>query len=116
MKPIRTAMKQTEHSIDADIRSKVPAITFTFWLIKICATTLGETGGDALSMTLNLGYTISTVIFFARSTRYSGPSMLRAQQAWSCEEGAGPLFCTSGGARNTKSPWASRCATLGEPQ
>jgi uncharacterized membrane-anchored protein len=64
-KPIRTTMKQTEHSIDADIRSKVPAVTFAFWLIKICATTLGETGGDALSMTLNLGYTISTVIFFA---------------------------------------------------
>jgi hypothetical protein len=68
VKPIRTTMKQTEHSIDADIRSKVPAVTFAFWLIKICATTLGETGGDALSMTLNLGYTISTVIFLPSSS------------------------------------------------
>jgi uncharacterized membrane-anchored protein len=43
--------------------SKVPQVTFGFWVIKICATTLGETGGDALSMTLNLGYAISTAIF-----------------------------------------------------
>jgi uncharacterized membrane-anchored protein len=44
--------------------SKVPEVTFVFWLIKICATTLGETGGDALSMTLQFGYAISTAIFF----------------------------------------------------
>jgi uncharacterized membrane-anchored protein len=43
--------------------SKVPAITLTFWLIKIAATTLGETGGDTLSMTLNLGYAVSSAIF-----------------------------------------------------
>jgi len=45
--------------------SKVPEVTLAFWIIKIGATTLGETGGDALSMTMNLGYAISTVIFFA---------------------------------------------------
>lgn len=43
--------------------SKVPEVTFTFWIIKILATTLGETGGDALSMTLNLGYAVSSLIF-----------------------------------------------------
>ena len=43
--------------------SKVPAVTLGFWLIKICATTVGETGGDALSMTLKLGYGVSTFIF-----------------------------------------------------
>jgi len=48
----------------AGLLSKVPEVTFAFWLIKICATTLGETGGDALSMTLKLGYAISTAIFF----------------------------------------------------
>ncbi|MDR3536600.1 MAG: hypothetical protein P4L71_08880 [Acetobacteraceae bacterium] len=42
---------------------KVPEVTLTFWIIKIAATTLGETGGDALSMTLNLGYAVSTAIF-----------------------------------------------------
>jgi uncharacterized membrane-anchored protein len=47
------------------ISSKVPAVTFAFWLIKICATTLGETGGDALSMTFEFGYALSTAIFFA---------------------------------------------------
>ena len=44
--------------------NKVPQVTLVFWLIKICATTLGETGGDVLSMTLNLGYVVSTAIFF----------------------------------------------------
>jgi uncharacterized membrane-anchored protein len=43
--------------------SKVPEVTIGFWLIKIAATTLGETGGDAVSMTMNLGYAISTGIF-----------------------------------------------------
>ncbi|MGH7439600.1 MAG: hypothetical protein ACRENE_28250, partial [Polyangiaceae bacterium] len=43
--------------------SKVPAATLWFWAIKICATTVGETGGDALSMTLALGYATSTLIF-----------------------------------------------------
>lgn len=49
----------------ADLLSKVPAITLGFWAIKICATTLGETGGDALSMTLGLGYAVSTLIYLA---------------------------------------------------
>jgi uncharacterized membrane-anchored protein len=43
--------------------SKVPAITVGFWLLKVLATTLGETGGDALSMSLDLGYLLSTGIF-----------------------------------------------------
>jgi uncharacterized membrane-anchored protein len=43
--------------------SKVPAVTLGFWIIKIAATTLGETGGDALSMTMNFGYLLSTIIF-----------------------------------------------------
>src|SRR6202012_5017727 len=45
--------------------SKVPEVTLGFWIIKIAATTLGETGGDAVSMTMNLGYAISTGIFAA---------------------------------------------------
>jgi len=45
--------------------NKVPQVTLAFWVIKIAATTLGETGGDALSMTLNLGYAVSTAILFA---------------------------------------------------
>jgi uncharacterized membrane-anchored protein len=43
--------------------SKVPRATIAFWVVKILATTLGETGGDALSMTLSLGYAVSTLIF-----------------------------------------------------
>jgi len=45
--------------------SKVPEVTLGFWLIKIAATTLGETGGDAVSMSLGLGYLVSTGIFAA---------------------------------------------------
>jgi uncharacterized membrane-anchored protein len=45
--------------------SKVPQVTLFFWIIKILATTLGETGGDALSMSLGLGYLVSTGIFAA---------------------------------------------------
>jgi uncharacterized membrane-anchored protein len=43
--------------------SKVPEVTLLFWIVKILATTLGETGGDAASMSMNLGYLVSTGIF-----------------------------------------------------
>ena len=43
---------------------KMPQITVAFWVMKIAATTLGETGGDWLSMTMNLGYLTSTLVFF----------------------------------------------------
>ena len=45
--------------------SKVPEVTLMFWVIKIAATTLGETGGDAVSMSMNLGYLVGTGIFAA---------------------------------------------------
>ncbi len=43
---------------------KLPQITLAFWVMKICATTLGETAGDLLSMTLNVSYAISSLILF----------------------------------------------------
>jgi len=43
--------------------AKVPELTLVFWIIKIAATTLGETGGDAVSMSMNLGYLVGTAIF-----------------------------------------------------
>ncbi len=45
--------------------SKVPELTLIFWIIKIAATTLGETGGDAVSMSMKLGYLVGTGIFAA---------------------------------------------------
>jgi len=45
------------------VLAKVPEVTFGFWLIKIAATTLGETGGDAVTMSMNLGYLVGTAIF-----------------------------------------------------
>jgi uncharacterized membrane-anchored protein len=47
------------------VLSKVPAVTLSFWIIKIAATTLGETGGDSVTMTLNWGYLTGTVIFLS---------------------------------------------------
>jgi len=44
---------------------KVPEVTLLFWVIKIAATTLGETGGDTVSMSMNLGYLVGTIIFAA---------------------------------------------------
>ena len=43
--------------------SKVPEVTIGFWIIKILATTLGETGGDAVTMSMNLGYAVGSFIF-----------------------------------------------------
>ncbi|UGY05526.1 hypothetical protein [Bradyrhizobium quebecense] len=52
------------HDTAADDRAgKVPAVTLGFWVIKILATTLGETGGDAVTMSMNLGYLVGTAIF-----------------------------------------------------
>lgn len=48
-----------------EILSKVPEVTLVFWIIKILATTLGETGGDAVSMSMGLGYLVGTAIFAA---------------------------------------------------
>jgi uncharacterized membrane-anchored protein len=52
----------TDHPI---YRSKLPQITLLFWIMKICATTLGETAGDLLSMTMNVGYAISSLILLS---------------------------------------------------
>jgi hypothetical protein len=45
--------------------SKVPEVTLVFWIIKIAATTLGETGGDTVTMTLNWGYLVGTALFLS---------------------------------------------------
>ena len=45
--------------------NKVAQVTFYFWIIKICATTLGETAGDLLSMTISLGYGLSSIILIS---------------------------------------------------
>ncbi len=64
--------------------SKVPEVTLGFWIIKIAATTLGETGGDSVTMTLNWGYLAGTAVFLAALIALVGCQM-------SCEE-ISPLF------------------------
>jgi uncharacterized membrane-anchored protein len=61
---IRT-MTNAATAIGDTIMTKVPAVTLGFWIVKILATTFGETAGDTLSMSFNLGYLISSVIFGA---------------------------------------------------
>jgi uncharacterized membrane-anchored protein len=51
-----------EQALEAH-ETKVPEVTLGFWLIKILATTLGETGGDTVTMTWDLGYLVGTAIF-----------------------------------------------------
>lgn len=51
--------------VSASVVSKVPEVTLVFWMIKIAATTLGETSGDAVSMSMDLGYLAATGIFAA---------------------------------------------------
>jgi uncharacterized membrane-anchored protein len=63
LKPIATYPGAHEEPVPG--LSKVPPVTLAFWMAKILATTLGETGGDALSMTLKLGYALSSMIFLA---------------------------------------------------
>ena len=60
-----TTQKQVlaNKTLASEALAKVPEVTLIFWLIKILATTLGETGGDAVSMSMNLGYLLSTAIF-----------------------------------------------------
>lgn len=52
-------MATTEPMTEAN---KVPTVTLAFWIMTICATTVGETGGDLLSMTLKIGYAASSVV------------------------------------------------------
>jgi len=56
-------MKDNARSLAGYAVSKVPEVTFGFWIIKVAATTLGETGGDWVTMSLKLGYLIGTAIF-----------------------------------------------------
>ena len=52
-----------DDALKREALSKVPEVTLAFWIIKIAATTLGETGGDSVTMTLNWGYLAGTTIF-----------------------------------------------------
>jgi uncharacterized membrane-anchored protein len=63
--PIMSWRKQYMDSTSDKSLSKVPEVTLIFWIIKIAATTLGETGGDAVSMSMHLGYLDGTAIFAA---------------------------------------------------
>jgi uncharacterized membrane-anchored protein len=55
----------TDDTLRDEALSKVPEVTLVFWIIKIAATTLGETGGDSVTMTLNWGYLAGTALFLA---------------------------------------------------
>jgi uncharacterized membrane-anchored protein len=57
------SLKSDKAETEGQEFSKVAAVTLSFWIIKILCTTLGETGGDAVTMSMNLGYAVGTAIF-----------------------------------------------------
>lgn len=61
--PSELAVTKPEMADAGRVLTKVPEVTLVFWIIKIAATTLGETGGDTVTMTLNWGYLAGTAIF-----------------------------------------------------
>jgi uncharacterized membrane-anchored protein len=64
MNPMNPMNLDNDDSVNIrKVMSKVPEVTLGFWIIKVFATTLGETGGDAVSMSMNLGYLVGTGIF-----------------------------------------------------
>jgi len=62
--PFRTEIRQDASDLEDDVKAanKIAQVTLAFWIMKICATTLGETAGDLLSMTLNIGYAASSLL------------------------------------------------------
>ncbi|OJU25073.1 MAG: hypothetical protein BGN91_11760 [Nitrobacter sp. 62-13] len=65
-------------SIATTSLNKVPAVTLGFWIVKIAATTLGETAGDAVSMSMNLGYAVSSIVFIGIFAA-AGAAQIRAR-------------------------------------
>ena len=65
MAATRQSPAEPDESSARLVMRKLPHITLLFWVLKIVATTLGETGGDLVSQTLEVGYLVSTLIFFA---------------------------------------------------
>jgi len=63
-------------TLNGFLENRVPAIVLTYWIIKIAATTLGETGADHLSMTLGLGYASASIIFFGLFILFFGIKLL----------------------------------------
>ena len=61
----RSDISTSTSKAPAELWGKAPEATLVFWVIKIFATTLGETGGDAVTMSMNLGYLVGTAIFTA---------------------------------------------------
>jgi uncharacterized membrane-anchored protein len=59
------AQHRAHLTLERQTMNKLPQITLAFWVMKICATTLGETAGDLLSMTLNIGYAMSSLLLIS---------------------------------------------------
>src|SRR3954470_12676916 len=113
--------RANRHSPMAEAVSKVPEVTLGFWIVKIAATTLGETGGDWVTMSLNLGYLIGcaifTVIFVALVAAQVKAKHFHAVLYWATIVGTTTLGTTIADfADRTVGPWLSRrCRPRGRP-
>ena len=101
------------HSTEA-VLAKMPQVTLLFWIVEIFATTLGETGGDAVSMSMNLGYLDATGIFaapfgiwFAREKSLS----MHHIDTTSAKAGIGWRYCSPlRSAPQRATAWPRRCS------
>lgn len=103
---------KTSNDVLAETTSKVPAVTLGFWLIKIVATTLGETGGDWVTMSLALGYLVGTLIF---AVLFIGlvAAQVKSSRFWPALYWATIVATTTLG--TTLADFADRSAGLGYP-
>jgi len=103
-------MNQRQSQAISETLSKLPPLTAMYWLLKIAATTLGETAGDLLSMTMEVGYAISTIIlmtlFFISA---AGQLSVKRHQPWLYWA----VIVTSSTAGTTMSDWMDRSLGLG---
>jgi uncharacterized membrane-anchored protein len=103
-------MNQRQSEAVNDHLSKLPALTAMYWLLKITATTVGETAGDLMSMTMEVGYALSTVIlmtlFFASA---AAQLVAKRHQPWLYWT----VILTSSTAGTTMSDWMDRTLGLG---
>src|SRR3979409_597487 len=99
----------TDNQIDQQL-SKLPPLTALYWILKITATTLGETAGDLMSMTMDVGYAVSTLIL-ASLCGVSGRAQLRAKAHRPCLYWS--VIITSSTAGTTMSDWMDRTLGLG---
>jgi uncharacterized membrane-anchored protein len=103
-------MMQHAHEQVDDVASKLPPLTALYWIIKVTSTTLGETAGDLMSMTMEVGYAVSTLILMSLFlVSVTGQLMAKRHHPWLYWL----VILTTSTAGTTMSDWMDRTLGLG---